>query len=286
MYNSSLNDTQSKSLGSNIPSYIYSDALACLYSEPHSDYLDSEDTLQSFDEFVEMGNHEPDELGNGRHLFTPRRRTIALITLGVIPNLKSFLSATKQLLSGYFCLEITQLPSLDLAKIHNKWSIVDELNNSYYPLIKSPSKLNVYSILDVLTHYLHQSHYCIIALTAAPLYDPEIPNSTILGRASGDRVCVIHTSKNRRETVGTVLHECMHTMGIDHCIAWTCIMNSQSHSFLQVCPGDLYKLQHAIGFDMETRLDTLSKVYKHLKWRTEYNYCKEYLKILKLYSLT
>ena len=49
----------------------------------------------------------------------------------------------------------------------------------------------------------------------------------ITGRACGDRVAVISTKGIKmREIITTALHEFMHTLGIDHCIHWKCIMNS------------------------------------------------------------
>jgi hypothetical protein len=118
-------------------------------------------------------------------------------------------------------------------------------------------------------------------LTSSPLYDPEQPSSFILGRGCGDRVCVVSVTKNRRETFSTVLHECMHTIGVDHCIAWTCIMNSFVNSVFSLCPSDLRKLYHAIGFDIKERLHRLFIVYKKLRWHKEYKECNKYLKLLK-----
>lgn len=277
-----LSKLQKKAVGENVPKEIYFDKLDQLYSNPKAEFIEEGDLLQSFDEFVKMGNHEPDEHGNGRNLVTSDRRTIAIITLGTIPHEKSVLSSLNSLLSAYFCLEITQLPPLGLRKISKNWSIIDESNECYYPLIKSSSKLNVFSIFDVLTHYLLPSHCCMICLTSSPLYDPEQPSSFILGRGCGDRLCVVSVTKNRRETFSTVLHECMHTIGIDHCIAWTCIMNSMVNSVFSLCPCDLRKLHHAIGFDIKERLHRLSKAYKKLRWHKEYKECNKYLKLLNI----
>lgn len=153
-----LNKLQKKAVGDNVPKEIYCGNLDELYKPPNEEFIGEDDVMQTFDEFVEMGNYEPDEHGNGRNLVTSDRRTIAIITLGTVPNEKSVISSLISLLSAYFCLDITQLPALGLRKISRNWSIIDETHNCYYPLIKSSSKLNVFSVFDVLADYLLPSH--------------------------------------------------------------------------------------------------------------------------------
>ena len=55
----------------------------------------------------------------------------------------------------------------------------------------------------------------------------EGPNE-IGGRAyGGDRVACVTTSESEpREVIATALHEVCHCFGLDHCVAWHCLMAS------------------------------------------------------------
>jgi archaemetzincin len=54
-------------------------------------------------------------------------------------------------------------------------------------------------------------------------------------------------------------HEIGHMFGLKHCVFFNCLMNGSNHLAesdarpLHLCPVDLRKLQHGIGFDLEAR---------------------------------
>lgn len=63
-------------------------------------------------------------------------------------------------------------------------------------------------------------------------------------------------------------HEMMHIFGIDHCVAYECIMKGTGHLVedfsapLQLCPVDLRKMQWRLGFSVPGRYRALSAFYK------------------------
>ena len=104
----------------------------------------------------------------------------------------------------------------------------------------------------------------------------------IAGRAIGsDRVCVVLQDKNEKQFLSTILHECMHTMGIEHCISWDCIMNSGMCESIQVCPMDLRKLHEVCGFDIKIRYERLLSWFEKFKWKNEKKWCQCILNVIK-----
>ena len=64
-----------------------------------------------------------------------------------------------------------------------------------------------------------------------------------------------------------LVHEICHLLGIDHCIFYECCMNGSGHlteDFRQpmhLCPVDLHKLKHLVGFDILDRYRALGSFY-------------------------
>ena len=62
-----------------------------------------------------------------------------------------------------------------------------------------------------------------------------------------------------RRTCKVLVHETSHMFGIQHCIFFKCLMNGSNHLDesdrrpLHLCPVDLRKLHHSIGFDITKR---------------------------------
>ncbi|MGM0558488.1 MAG: archaemetzincin [Myxococcota bacterium] len=71
-----------------------------------------------------------------------------------------------------------------------------------------------------------------------------------------------------RRNLKIVLHELGHTFGIRHCQHYKCIMNGSNslretdEAPLHMCPVDLRKLQHAVGFDIDQRYRELGDFYE------------------------
>ena len=62
-----------------------------------------------------------------------------------------------------------------------------------------------------------------------------------------------------RRACKVLAHETAHLLGIAHCVFYSCLMNGSNHLAesdarpLHLCPVDLRKLQHSIGFDVAAR---------------------------------
>lgn len=73
----------------------------------------------------------------------------------------------------------------------------------------------------------------------------------------------------------------MHTMGIDHCQAWKCLMNSFIIDSFEICPMDLKKLEIATKYNLLEREQRLLKIFKALKFEEEIQKTLMKIKILK-----
>lgn len=74
------------------------------------------------------------------------------------------------------------------------------------------------------------------------------------GRACGDGVAVVSYDKKDLEQDGeaffqTALHEILHTLGFDHCVAWACLMNAYTSFTSWLCPACLRKLYHELELE-------------------------------------
>ena len=163
---------------------------------------------------------------------------------------------------------------LNLITYEKELCLHDVDKNIIFPLkVKSKKIIEVFSILDVLTEYVSK-YYSVIALIDNEIYEKG-NSGFILGRACGDRVAAVTTKSNSfREISLTFLHETMHTMGLDHCMLWKCVMNSNGipdpnedeGGRMELCPLELIKLKECIGFDVIARYKKLSKFYERYKW--------------------
>lgn len=67
----------------------------------------------------------------------------------------------------------------------------------------------------------------------------------------------------------TVLHETLHTMGLDHCIAWKCLMNAFIVDTFDLCPLELKKLEAVTKQPLLEREKALLKVFKKMGYKEE-----------------
>ena len=146
---------------------------------------------------------------------------------------------------------------------------------------KDVIELDAGDILGVLIHYIESDTYTIVGITSHNIYNPKYKDDIIMGLGCGSRSCVISipecfdaTIKDQTkadknalfEMIKTASHEISHTMGIDHCVEYNCIMNSlyvkeSDTKPLYFCPVCAYKLQTAVGFECEDRWKKLKKYY-------------------------
>jgi archaemetzincin len=70
-----------------------------------------------------------------------------------------------------------------------------------------------------------------------------------------------------RRSCKVLVHETAHMFGLQHCIYFRCVLNGSNHLAesdarpMHVCPVDLRKLHHSVGFDVTMRYVTLVKFY-------------------------
>jgi archaemetzincin len=135
---------------------------------------------------------------------------------------------------------------------------------------------------DVLSHLrqiLPANGFCIVGITMRDLY-PAPSWNFVFGEASlDDRVGVFSFARYDPQFYGiegpdrnalvlrrsckVLAHETAHMFGIQHCIFFNCLMNGSNHLDesdrrpLRLCPIDLRKLHHSIGFDLGHRYRAL-----------------------------
>ena len=87
---------------------------------------------------------------------------------------------------------------MTLRKSNGKYSFIDRNKKLEFPLISLKSRVNVFSMIDVLIEYVPADIYSILTLVDCEIYDPEEPSESILGRACGNRVCVVGSDSNKK----------------------------------------------------------------------------------------
>jgi predicted Zn-dependent protease len=287
-----LSHWQSKALGSEAEPLIWNQKVSKLYKKPHPCSLEDDDPTisQSYDEFIEYGSRLPNEEGTGR--FIPgydNRDTIYVLQLKGSDKVDDLLV---EFLSTYFCVKVELLMTeltMNITKNKSKKRSFDDLSgNVSYPLRSNiKSEVDVFSIFDVIVDYLPRNAY-----TAVLLLDSSISlcenNESIYGRACGDRVAVVSSSGigTTRELFTVIVHELLHTFGVDHCESFACIMNpcrGESHpSALELCPSELRKLSAAVPHfkaGIVKRWEKLSDLCERLGWERDAAWYKERLRL-------
>mmetsp|Transcript_450 Transcript_450/g.1323 ORF Transcript_450/g.1323 Transcript_450/m.1323 type:complete len:388 (+) Transcript_450:46-1209(+) len=255
-----------------------------------------EEAEQSLAEFRAMGKvGRANEDGTGRWVPGPAFNEIAVLPLfsGVISAARGrkIAAQTQGFLGAFFTGMSVKIMASQLrlreergGRKRPSWSIIDAEQGLLFPLATlgkadGPAGVDVFAIMNVVEEYLHKPTFSIVVLTDVPIIDPEAPESTILGRATGDRVAVIGcadgaTELRLRSILGTAAHEALHCLGLDHCSLWSCLMNAYSPSeeereadggsstpghraVLSLCPLDLLKLEMATGTIRLRRFEAL-----------------------------
>lgn len=99
----------------------------------------------------------------------------------------------QKLFSAYFGLA-TNIIDLNLTiKIKGKEiGIIDDHRDLFFPLKhQKKESIDVFSLFDVMIEYIRDDCYSLICFLDYDIYDPEIPENLIYGRACGDRVAII-----------------------------------------------------------------------------------------------
>jgi archaemetzincin len=142
------------------------------------------------------------------------------------------------------------------------------------PYTRQPQLLTR-DILGHLRQILPTNGFCIVGITMRDLY-PAPSWNFVFGEASlDDRVGVFSFARYDPQFYGietrdrdalvlrrsckVLAHETAHMFGIQHCVFFNCLMNGSNHLDesdrrpFHLCPVDLRKLHHSIGFDLGRR---------------------------------
>ena len=281
---------------SKIESLIFSSNLDKIYKKIKYGAILEEDfeDLQTVKDFIN------DKERNKR---TKIKKYIDVYYIGEIP--KDFQLIAEKLLnliSIQFSLNIRIQGELMVEKVFrkNQYKIYDLKQVIYYNINSKKNKeakeerLQIYKedknliveldsgqILDMLVDFKKKSTLTVLGLTAYNIFNPDLPDDTIMGYSSGDGVSIVSLTEcfdnkikdiNIKyksaffEMIKTSLHELSHSIGFDHCVEYHCIMNSQyvKESYknpIYFCPICLCKLYLGLGLDLEKRFNDLYLFY-------------------------
>ena len=104
-----------------------------------------------------------------------------------------FMKNVKKLFSAYFGLDTSIIDlNLEIKTNGKEIGINDQHRNLFFPLKhQKKESIDVFSLFDVMIEYIKDDCYSLICFLDYEIYDPEIPENLIYGRACGDRVAII-----------------------------------------------------------------------------------------------
>jgi predicted Zn-dependent protease len=283
-------------LNSKIESLIFSSNPNKIYKKIKKGAILEEDfeDVQTINDFIN---------DKERNKKTKLRNNIDVYYIGALPQeFQKISEKLLNLISIQFSVNIRIQGELMVEKIYrkNQYKIYNLTKDIYYCInsqknkIKKEERLQIYKensnlivelnsgeILDMLINFRNKSTLMILGLTAYNIFNPDIPDDTIMGFSSGDGASIVSLTecydnklkdvviRNKNaffEMVKTSLHELCHTIGIDHCVDYHCIMNSQyvKESYknpIYFCPICLCKLYVGLNLGLEKRFNDLYQFY-------------------------
>ena len=283
-------------LNSKIESLIFSSNPNKIYKKIKKGAILEEDfeDVQTINDFIN---------DKERNKKTKLRNNIDVYYIGALPQeFQTISEKLLNLISIQFSVNIRIQGELMVEKIYrkNQYKIYNLNKDLYYCInsqknkIKKEERLQIYKensnlivelnsgeILDMLINFRNKSTLMILGLTAYNIFNPDIPDDTIMGFSSGDGASIVSLTecydnklkdvviRNKNaffEMVKTSLHELCHTIGIDHCVDYHCIMNSQyvKESYknpIYFCPICLCKLYVGLNLGLEKRFNDLYQFY-------------------------
>ena len=239
-----------------------------------------------------------------RNKRTKMKNYIDVYFIGSLPQeFQIYAEKLLNLISIHFSINIRIQGELMVEKVKNKKQYkLYNLKQDLYYIVNSQYKkkkierlqiykennnmiteLNSGNIIEILINFKKKSSLTVLGLTAYNIFNPDIPEDTIMGFSCGDGTSVVSLTecfdnkikdlniRNKNaffEMIKTSLHELPHTFGIDHCVEYHCIMNSQyvKESYknpIYFCPICLCKLYVGLNLDLEKRFIDLYKFYSN-----------------------
>lgn len=217
---------------------------------------------QTFEKFIQSKPNRPDE----------RRNRIYLQPLGEFPpGAGPSFKKLREFTEAFFQMDVVVRPPLDLSGA----GITSRRNPGMGHL-----QLRTGDLLGFLAKRLPADAYAMLGLTMEDLYPDENWNF-VFGQASTRARVGIYSfarydplfyGEERtpdwqkillRRSCKVLAHETAHMFGIHHCTAYYCLING-SNSLeeadqrpIDLCPIDLRKLHHSVGFDVIGRYEEL-----------------------------
>ena len=230
------------------------------------------------------------------------KNNIDVYFIGSLPKeFQIFVEKLLKLISIHFSINIRIQGELMLEKVKNKnqYRLYNIKQDLYYIINtqykkKKIERLQIYTdknnmitelnsgnIIETLINFIKKSTLTVLGITAYNIYNPDIPDDTIMGYSCGDGTSIVSLTecfdnkikdiniKNKNaffEMIKTCLHELPHTFGIDHCVEYHCILNSQyvKESYknpIYFCPICLCKLYVGLNLNLEKRFNELYQFY-------------------------
>ncbi len=162
--------------------------------------------------------------------------------------------------AAFFTLEVAVLPVAPVA------GVTMRINRH-----TGQRQLLTRDLLALLADRRPAAACCVVGITMDDLY-PDPAWNFVFGQAwPRDRVGVYSFARYLppqtgpaaglllRRSCKVLAHETAHLLGIAHCVFYSCLMNGSNHLAesdarpLHLCPVDLRKLQHSLGFDAAAR---------------------------------
>ncbi len=257
-------------------------AFASIPAPGPSDWLANHpETGQTFAQFVRAGYNQPDA----------RRHTIYLQPLGTFADNSPPLDQLQQFAAAFFALNAVVLPPLGIA--------ASQITTRQNPHTQQTQLLTT-DILALLRRRLPDDAYAMLGITMTDLY-PDPAWNFVFGQAAlRERVGIYSFARYDprfldaaapdgwqqlmlRRSCKVLAHETAHMFGIAHCVYFHCLMNGSNHLAesdarpMHLCPVDLRKLQHSVGFDVVAREQHLHDVCMRLDFTDEAHWLGERL---------
>ncbi len=228
-------------------------------------------------QYAEPGQTYPAFLASGANVPDSTRNVIYLQPMGPFPEVGSpSLDQLQVFTAAYFSMEVRVQPAIEFDGAGLTFRANPHSGQQQYL---------TGDILNLLITKLPDDAYCMLAVTMVDLF-PESSWNFVFGQASlqarvgvfsfarydplfygGERDKTYETTLLRR-SCKLLAHEAGHMFGIRHCIWFNCLMNGINHlreseeKPIHLCPVDLRKLQHSVGFDVFHRYRSLARFYR------------------------
>ncbi len=276
---------------------------------PHDWLANHPEPGQTFEEFVQSKAHRPDE----------KRNKIYLLPLGEFAEGKSPpLERLQRFASAFFMMDVQVLPALNIAQAgittrRNQFTgntqlltvdilrlLREKLPDDAFALLgitmvdlyPDPSwnfvfgqaslqhRVGVYSFARYDPRFHGDEDTAKRSLTVAPTSDDDTAKRSLTVPPSREQLML-------RRSCKVLAHETGHMFGIQHCIHFSCLMNGSNHLGesdarpLHLCPVDLRKLHHSVGFDVVERYRRLHEFCKEVGFVDEARWLADRLEYLE-----